>query len=152
MPLPLLMVNPLWCFHKPLWIFKTQFEKEKLTFTGHSRVTNYACHQKKLGIFLLVTLSEVSALFYTIYQTSPSSLHSFHFLLQANSVFLILQPIWLVHHCFFTNSSSFFMAITALNSLLFSPTSCLLSLAFNIVFTSRILLHSQVHFLGSPIS
>lgn len=150
MPLSFLMVNPLWCFHKPLKIFKLQFEKEKLKFTGHSRVTNCACHHRKL--FLLpVTLSEVSVLLYTIYQTSPSSLQFFHFLFQANSVFLLLQPIWLVHHSFFTNSSSFFMATTALNSLLFSPTSCLLSFAFNIVFTSPVLLHLQVHFLGSPI-
>lgn len=38
---------PLWLFHKPLRIFKSQGGKEKWTFTGYSWVTNYCTSANK---------------------------------------------------------------------------------------------------------
>lgn len=41
------MMTPLWHFHKPLRIFKSQGGKEKWTFTGYSWVTNYCTSANK---------------------------------------------------------------------------------------------------------
>lgn len=46
-----LMTTPLWHFHKPLRIFKSQRGKEKWTFTGHSWVTNYCTSANKFVSF-----------------------------------------------------------------------------------------------------
>lgn len=44
-------MTPLWHFHKPLRIFKSQCGKEKWTFTGHSWVTNYGTSANKFVSF-----------------------------------------------------------------------------------------------------